>query len=53
MSDIKNIIGDIQTLFKNIEENSDNYINRLSSISDNRISNYLFGINILFLIIMA
>ena len=52
MSDIKNIIGDIQTLFKNIEENSDNYINRLSSISDNRISNYLFGINILFLIIM-
>lgn len=53
MSDIKNIIGDIQTLFKNIEGNSDNYINRLSSISDNKISNYLIGINILFLIIMV
>jgi len=53
MSDIKNIIGDIQTLFKNIEGNSDNYINRLTSISDNKISNYLIGINILFLIIMV
>ena len=52
MSDIKNVIGDIQTLFENIEESSDNYINRLSSISDIRISNYLIGINILFLIIM-
>ena len=54
MSNIKNIIGDIQTLFENIEENSDNYINKLSSISDNEISNYQYhiGINILFLIII-
>jgi hypothetical protein len=53
MSDIKNVISDIQTLFKNIEGNSDNYINRLSSISDNKISNYQICINILFLIIMV
>ena len=53
MSEIKNMIGDIQTLFENIEESSDNYINRLSSISDNKISNYQIGINILFLIIIV
>ena len=53
MSDTKNIISDIQTLFKYIEGNSDNYINRLSSISDNKISNYQIGINILFLIIIV
>jgi len=53
MSNIKNVIGDIQRLFENIEENSDNYINKLSSISDNKISNYQIGINILFLIIIV
>ena len=53
MSDIKNVIGDIQTLFENIEGSSDNYINKLSSISDNKISNYQTGITILFLIIIV
>jgi hypothetical protein len=53
MGDTKHIISDIQTLFENIEENSDNYINELSSISDNKISKYQLAINILFLILIV
>ena len=40
MGDTKHIISDIQILFENIEEGSENYINELSYISDNEISKY-------------
>ena len=53
MGDTKHIINDINTLFVNIEDISENYINELSSISDNQISKYQIAINILFLILIV
>jgi hypothetical protein len=53
MGDTKHIISDIQILFENIEEGSENYINELSYISDNEISKYQIAINILFLILIV
>ena len=53
MGDTKHIINDINTLFVNIEEISENYINEISYISDNQISKYQIAINILFLILIV
>ena len=47
-----NIINDIKTLFKNIDDNSIEYINELFVITDIKFTYYQVFINILFLIII-
>jgi hypothetical protein len=53
MSNINNIISDIETTIKGIDDASNQYILELSSIADNKVSNYQIVINILFLLIIC
>jgi hypothetical protein len=52
MSNINNIINDIQTLINCVDDTSNQYLLELITIADNKISNYQIFINILFLLII-
>jgi hypothetical protein len=53
MSYTNNIVNDIKSVFKSIDNNSIEYIDELFIIADLKISNYQIFINILFLIIIC
>ena len=52
MSNINNIINDIQVMINGVDETSNQYLLELTTIADNKVSNYQIIINILFLLII-
>uniref|UniRef100_A0A6C0LAK3 Uncharacterized protein n=1 Tax=viral metagenome TaxID=1070528 RepID=A0A6C0LAK3_9ZZZZ len=52
MSNINNIINDIQVMINGIDETSNQYLLEITTIADNKVSNYQIIINVLFLLII-
>jgi len=52
MSNINNIINDIQVMINGVDETSNQYLLELTTIADNKVSNYQIIINVLFLLII-
>jgi len=52
MSNINNIINDIQVMINGVDENSNQYLLEITTIADNKVSNYQIIINVLFLLII-
>jgi hypothetical protein len=53
MSNINNIVNDIQVLIEGVDNASNEYLLELTEITDTKISNYQIFINILFLLIIC
>ena len=53
MSNINNIVNDIQVLLESVDNASNEYLQELMDIADTKISNYQLFINILFLLIIC
>jgi len=52
MSNINNIINDIQVMINGVDETSNQYLLEITTIADNKVSNYQIIINVLFLLII-
>jgi hypothetical protein len=52
MSNINNIINDIQVMINGVDDNSNQYLLEITTIADNKVSNYQIIINVLFLLII-
>jgi hypothetical protein len=52
MSNINNIINDIQVMINGVDENSNQYLLEITTIADSKVSNYQIIINVLFLLII-
>jgi hypothetical protein len=52
MSNINNIINDIQVMINGVDDNSNQYLLEITTIADSKVSNYQIIINVLFLLII-